>query len=240
MWSGPRNISTAMMRAWENRPDTAVVDEPLYAHYLKETGLDHPGREEVIAACETDWRKVAAFLTGPIPRGRSIWYQKHMSHHLLAGIDREWLRGLRHAFLIREPKEMLDSLVRVMPRAGLEDTGLPQQVELFELVRSWTGRVPPVVDARDVLGDPRGVLSALCGALGVSFREEMLSWPPGRRESDGVWAPHWYAAVERSTGFQPHTEREIELPSSLRDLHDACRGLYERLHVHRLGARGRQ
>lgn len=228
------------MRAWENRPDTTVVDEPLYAHYLKETGIDHPGRDEIIAGCETDWRRVAAHLTGPIPRGRSIWYQKHMSHHLLAGIDRGWLRGLRHAFLIRDPAEMLDSLLKVTQGAGLEDTGLRQQVELFELVRSWTGRVPPVVDARDVLDDPRGVLSALCEALGVSFREEMLSWPPGRRETDGMWSPYWYAAVERSTGFQPHKERKLELPSSLKDLHEACRGLYERLHAHRLTAGGSQ
>src|SRR4051812_20432340 len=146
MWSGPRNISTAMLRSWGNRPDTFVCDEPLYAHYLLRTGAPHPGAEEVIRWHETDWRQVVAWLTGDVPGGKAIFYQKHMTHHLLPEIDRGWLDRVRNAFLLRAPRAVLTSLARVLPEPRLEDTGLPQQLELFELVRRRTGRVPPVVD----------------------------------------------------------------------------------------------
>lgn len=234
MWSGPRNISTAMMRAWGSRDDTAVCDEPLYAHYLLRTGAAHPGRDEVIAAHETDWRKVAAFLTGPVPHGRRIFYQKHMSHHLLPGIDRGWLAQLTHAFLIRDPREMLTSLIKVTPNPRLEDTGLPQQLELVEFVRRQTGRTPPIVDARDVLTDPRGTLGMLCERLGVPFDEAMLSWPPGPRATDGVWARHWYAAVERSTGFEPYRAKVEDVPEEHAGLLRECAALYAELHALRL------
>src|SRR3954447_3613844 len=205
MWSGPRNISTAMMRAWGNRSDTFVCDEPLYAHYLRETGILHPGADEVIRCHEPDWRKVVAWLTGPVPEGKAIFYQKQMAHHLLPSIERGWLADLTNVFLIREPREMLTSLIRVTPDPTLEDTGLPQQVALFEEERRRTGAVPLVLDARDVLEDPRGMLERLCRGLGVPFAEAMLSWPPGRRETDGIWAKHWYSAVEQTTSFQPYT-----------------------------------
>src|SRR5436190_9738229 len=151
MWSGPRNISTAMMRSWGNRPDTFVCDEPLYAHYLQKTGYDHPGADEVIASHEPDWKKVVEWLTGPVPGGKPVFYQKHMAHHLLPEIERDWLASLTHAFLIRDPREMLLSLVKVMPHPAALDTGLPQQLELFRSVRAATGHTPPVIDARDVL-----------------------------------------------------------------------------------------
>lgn len=231
MWSGPRNISTAMMRAWGNRPDTFVCDEPLYAHYLKATGIDHPGRDEVIAHHETDWRKVVAWLTGPIPEGKSIFYQKHMSHHLLPDIDRGWLDGLTHCFLIRDPREMLTSLVQRLPNPRLADTGLPQQVELVRQVTRWTGRTPPIVDARDVLENPRGLLILLCKAVGVEFDECMLHWPPGRRPTDGIWAKHWYDAVEKSTGFQPYRPKLEPVPAELMPLLEKCMACYEELYA---------
>jgi len=234
MWSGPRNISTAMMRAWGNRPDTAVCDEPLYAHYLLHTGLDHPGAAEVIARHEPDWRKAAAALAGDVPGGKAIYYQKHMAHHLLPHVGRDWFGALTHAFLIREPRAMLASLARILPDPTAESTGLPQQVEIFEWVRARTGRTPPVVDARDVLDDPRGTLTRLCEALGVPFTEAMLSWPPGPRETDGVWAKHWYAGVEKTTSFQPHAPDPTPLPANLSGLLDVCRAHYETLHKHRL------
>lgn len=234
MWSGPRNISTAMMRAWGNRPDTFVCDEPLYAHYLLRTGLDHPGREDVIAHHESDWRKVVGWLTGPVPEGRRIFYQKHMAHHLLPVIDRDWLDRLTHAFLIREPREMLTSLIRNLPHATLADTGLPQQVELLELIETRTGRTPPILDARDVLREPRRTLGALCDALGVPFDDAMLSWPPGRRDTDGIWAPHWYANVERSTGFEPYRPKPDPVPPEHTGLLNACTPLYQRLFEKRL------
>lgn len=234
MWSGPRNISTALMRSWGNRSDTFVCDEPLYAHFLQVTGKPHPGRDEVIARHDTDWRRVVAWLTGPVPLGRAIFYQKHMAHHLLPEIERGWLDGLTHAFLIRDPGEMLTSLLKNVPHPSLEDTGLPQQVELFERVRRTTGRTPPVVDARDVLLDPPRVLAHLCEALRVPFDAAMLSWPAGRRDTDGVWAPHWYAAVEKSTSFQPYQAKNERVPAALEPLLDACRPLYEALYRQRL------
>lgn len=236
MWSGPRNISTAMLRSFGSRPDTAVTDEPLYAHYLMATGIRHPGRELVLASQPTDWREVAAQLTGPVPGNKPIWYQKHMAHHLLPMIGRDWLDRLNHAFLIREPDEMLASLVKTYPDAGLADTGLPQQCEIFDRVADRLGRAPPVVLASDVLKNPRALLTRLCAALGIDFLQQMLSWEPGRRATDGAWAPHWYAAVEASTSFEPWRPRSVALPPALHPLLDECRPWYEKLYALRLSA----
>jgi hypothetical protein len=233
MWSGPRNISTAMMRSWENRPDTAVWDEPLYGHYLVHTGLDHPGRDEVISACETEWAAVVDRLT-TAPRGADIFFQKHMAHHLLPHIDSAWLAQVDHAFLIREPREMITSFIRNIPNPSLSDFGLQQQWNIFERVRKSTGHVPPVIDARDVLQNPAAVLRALCTALDVPFSEHMLSWPAGPRDSDGIWAKHWYTAVEQSTGFQPYRSKPDVVPPALNDLHDACGVFYDKLRAHRI------
>jgi hypothetical protein len=233
-WSGPRNISTALMRSWSNRPDTWVVDEPLYAYYLERTGVDHPVRDEVLAHHETDWRRVVSDLTGPIPGGRAIFYQKHMAHHLLPEIDRDWLPKLTHVFLIRDPREMLTSLIEHLPAPTLADTGLPQQVEIFESLRDEHGVTPPVIDSRDVLENPESMLRRLCAALGVRFTERMLTWPPGRRDTDGAWAGQWYGAVERSSGFQPYRPKNVALPPELAPLHEECLGPYRLLHEHRL------
>lgn len=234
MWSGPRNISTAMMRSWGNRPDTVVCDEPLYAHYLKATGADHPGREEVIASQENDWRVVVERLTGPIPEGRSIHYQKHMTHHLLPDMDRAWLDKVTNAFLIRDPRDMVLSLAKVLPKVHLSDTGLPQQIEIFERIRKSTGKIPPVVDARDVQNHPEAVLPRLCEALDVPFDPAMLAWPPGPRTTDGIWARHWYANVEKSTRFEPYKEKHETVSPDLAEIVDVCLGLYDRLAEHRI------
>ena len=233
-WSGPRNISTAMLRAWGSRDDTFVTDEPLYAHYLLEHGFDHPGREEIFAHHESDATKVVDWLTGPVPGGKPIWYQKHMAHHLLPEVPREWLDRVRHAFLIREPGEMLASLAKVLPHPQITDTGLPQQLEILEREKARTGKTPPIVDARDVLEDPRRSLGLLCEALGVPFQDRMLSWPAGRRDTDGVWAKHWYDAVERSSGFEPYRPKNVELPAGLRPVLEEARRCYDQLHAQRL------
>ena len=235
MWSGPRNISTAMLRSWENRADTFVCDEPLYAHYLvSKPDLDHPGRDEVIAHHESDWRKVVAELTGPIPRGKGVYYQKHMAHHLLDDVGRDWLDRLTHCFLIRDPEEMITSLIKHLPEPTLRDTGLPQQVEIARFVRERTGGVPPIVDAKDVLDDPRSMLGALCHAVGVPFSDEMLSWPAGTRETVGIWAKHWYAAVENSTGFKPYKPKGERVPPKFAGLLAECQGHYDELFAQRL------
>lgn len=234
MWSGPRNISTAMMRAWENRGDCAVSDEPLYAAYLARTGLDHPARDEVIAAGETDWRRVVATLTGPVPGDRPLWYQKHMSHHLLAEMGQDWIDGLSNVFLIRDPSEVVDSYLKSRSRVVPEDIGLLQQQALFERLADREGVAPPVIDAGDFLRAPAAHLQALCRRLGIDFSERMLDWPAGPRDSDGVWAPHWYAAVWKSTGFEPWRPRDCQLAADAAAVAEACRPAYERLRAHRL------
>jgi Sulfotransferase domain len=235
MWSGPRNISTAMMRSWGNRPDTFVCDEPFYAYYLKVTGTNHPKRDEVIAQGETDWRKMVAQLTGAVPNAKPIYYQKQMTHHLLPAIDRSWLECVTNCFLIRDPAEVIVSYIKKNNDPALEDIGFVQQAEIFDWVRVRTGAVPPVVDARDVLENPERILRSLCEAVGVAFIDAMLSWPPGLRETDGLWAKHWYGEVASSTGFhRPDRDGAAQVPARLRDIWDRARECYERLHVHRL------
>lgn len=234
VWSGPRNISTAMMRSWEARGDCAVVDEPLYAHYLLKTGLDHPGADEVMERHETDWRSVAHSLVGDAPDGKPIFYQKHMAHHLLPGMEWSWIASLRNALLIREPRAMIASLAKVIPNPTIEETGLPQQERLDAWLREEIGRAAPVLDSRDVLIDPGATLRALCEAVGVPYTDRMLSWPAGPRPTDGAWARHWYANVERSTGFEPYTPPRSDPPARLLPLVRACERFYERLHERRL------
>ena len=235
MWSGPRNISTAMMRAFENRPDTSVSDEPFYAAYLAATGLDHPMREDILASQPTDPDKVAAAVTGPIPGGRAVWYQKHMTHHMLPGFDRSWTDRVVHAFLLRDPRAVLASYVKKRATVTLADIGLPQQVELFERVADRLGVAPPVMDGDDVLGSPRATLASLCESCGIAFSEAMLHWPAGPRMSDGVWAPAWYDAVEQSTGFgPPRGASVVSLTDELERVADAARPFYDRLSRYRL------
>jgi hypothetical protein len=241
MWSGPRNISTAMMRSFGNRPDTAVMDEPFYAAYLAATGIDHPMREESIASQPTDWRKVVDTILGPVPEEKAIFYQKHMTHHMLPSFGGDWIPWCRNAFLIRAPEEVLASYVEKREEAALDDIGFVQQREIFEREADRLGRAPPVIDARDVLSDPRGTLSALCVALDIPFTEEMLHWPQGRRTTDGVWAPVWYDTVERSTGFAPPKPPvPLEtLRDDLKPLALAARPQYQRLAQFKLTATGR-
>ena len=220
MWSGPRNISTAMMRSFGNRPDAIVIDEPLYAHYLHTTGIDHPGRAEVLKAGQTDWHKAVDVLLGPIPQDKTIFYQKQMAQHLLSGMDLGWIDSLTNCFLIRNPREMMTSFIKVIPDPSAEQLGLPQQVELFERECTRTGRVPPVIDSRDVLENPRGVLGALCERVGIDFDPAMLTWPAGSRTTDGVWARHWYANVEQSTGFGRYQPKDEQVPDELIPIYD--------------------
>ncbi|MDH4386000.1 MAG: hypothetical protein QE280_11225 [Caulobacter sp.] len=235
MWSGPRNISTAMMRSFENRPDTAVVDEPFYAAYLLETGLDHPMRDAVLASQPTDRSAVIRTLSGPGPSGTEVFYQKHMTHHIPPGADIDWTAHCRNAFLIRQPEPVLASYAVKREDVTLADIGFERQAELFDRECDRLGHAPPVVEGRDVLTSPRAMLNRLCEALQISFSETMLAWPPGPRDSDGVWAPAWYDAVERSTGFAPPvSEARPALAGHLQAIADAARPFYDRLAAHRL------
>src|SRR5262249_7504178 len=213
MWSGPRTVSTALMRSFGNRSDTVVADEPLYAFYLAKTGISHPGRDEILISMPNGWRVVLDHLTSvPLPAGKSVYYGKHMTHHLLPEVDRAALAPLRHAYLIRDPAELLASYAKVRSEPTLEDLGIVQQAEIFD---AYPG---PVVDSRDLLADPEGMLRALCAALSIPFTMAMLSWPAGPRDSDGVWGPYWYDSVWRPTGFGSYRPPREPLPARLSGL----------------------
>ncbi|MDQ4037216.1 MAG: HAD family hydrolase [Actinomycetota bacterium] len=228
MWSGPRNISTALMRSWENRDDCVVVDEPFYAYYLAETGSQHPGRVEVIEAGETDWRRVVTGLVGSVPAGTRIHYQKHMAHHLLPHVERRWLTQLTNVLLIRDPAEVVASYRKSRTHVVAADLGVRQQRDLYVFL-SAQGAQPPVVDAADFLRDPPTHLEWLCDLIGVRFSTAMLSWPPGPRASDGVWAPYWYDKVLASTGFAPYRRHSVDLGAEDAAVAAVCRPAYDEL-----------
>ena len=236
MWSGPRNISTAMMRAFENRADTCVSDEPFYAAFLAESGADHPMREDVLQSQPTDWRAVARVMTGPAPEPAAVWYQKHMCHHMLDHFGLDWTADLTNVFLIRDPAAVIGSYVVKREDVALADLGFAQQQRQFEMVAQRIGFLPPVIAAEDVLADPRGMLAALCAAVGIGFDEAMLAWPAGPRASDGVWAPAWYDAVHRSTGWAPPRApaRTEALPAAHQRIVEQAMPFYESLARHRL------
>ena len=233
LWSGPRNVSTALMYAFAQRSDTRVVDEPLYAHYLRVSGAEHPGREEVLAAQDANGEKVVReVILGE--SDKSVVFFKQMAHHLIE-IDRTFLSKTANVILTRDPREMLPSLQQQIPEPTLRDTGYAMQTELLEELRELE-QAPPVVDSRELQSDPKGVLSELCRRLGIPFEEAMLSWKRGPRPEDGVWAKHWYKNVHRSTGFERFRPKSTPFPKELEGLLAECRPHYEALA--RLAIRG--
>jgi hypothetical protein len=234
MWSGPRNISTAMMRSFENRADCTVTDEPFYGCYLSRTGIDHPMAADVMADMDCDFTRIARTLAGPVPGGAAIWYQKHMSLHMLPGDDLSWSDEMVHCFLIRDPDAMVASYTQKRETPSVADFGFERLWQLFDQVSQKLGKEPPVLDSKDVLSDPKGILTALCHAIGIAFDPAMLSWPPGRRDSDGIWAPVWYKSVEQSTGFLPYQPKSVSLSPALQAIADECRPYYDRMAAHRL------
>lgn len=233
MWSGPRNLSTAMMYSFGARRDFAVVDEPFYAAYLTRTGLNHPMRDAIIASQSTDPDAVAALLTGPIPEGRSHFYQKHMTQHMIAGIPRDWMDQVKHVFLIRHPARVVASFGAKYDNPTLADIGFSQQTELFERL-SAQGAGPVVIDSADIRRAPEVMLHRLCNALALEFDPAMLHWPAGGHSSDGVWASHWYAAVHGSTGFAAAEGDLPDLTGPAGDLVKQALPHYRRLEAHKL------
>ena len=232
-WSGPRNISTAMMRAWENRPDTFVTDEPFYAHYLANTSITHPGQQEILASQPTDWREVVSDCITSSKPGCSIHYQKHMTQHVLPHITLEWLIELKNIFLIRAPDAVVASYSKSRPDLNASDLGFIQQARLFSAVKETLGTAPLVIDSVNLLKKPAQALQFICDHCAIQFDEAMLQWPAGKRESDGVWAPYWYHSVEASTGFgAPREQKTIELDKNQQQIADQCWPYYESMAQH--------
>ncbi len=225
MWSGPRNLSTAMMYSFASRSDCAVWDEPFYAAYLAATGLDHPMRSEILAAGHRNAEDVIQRCTGSIPNGKSIYYQKHMSQHMLGQFDRNWIFECQNVFLIRDPARVIASYAAKRENPTADDLGFRQQGELFDMICQKTGTSPPVLDSFDIRLDPEKALRKLCASIGLGFDPRMLTWPKGSHRDDGVWAPHWYAAVWNSTGF---AAPEGEAP----EIADHLKGVYAELLPH--------
>lgn len=235
VWSGPRNVSTALMYAFRQRPDTEVIDEPLYGHYLKTSGAKHPGRAAVMAAMDCNGARVVRDVLLAPDANASVRFFKNMAHHLRGLPKRDFLDRLTNVLLTRDPEEMLPSLTHQLPHPTLDDTGLVEQVELLERMKT-AGRTPLVLDARELLLDPEGVLQQLCERLALPFAPAMLHWPSGPKPEDGLWAEYWYDNVHTSTGFRPYRPKADPFPERLRPLLRQCRPLYECLYAHALRA----
>ncbi len=234
MWSGPRNLSTAMMYSFAARGDCTVWDEPFYAAYLDVTGVNHPMREDIIAAHEPDPDVVAATCKGPVPQGNSLFYQKHMTLHMVPEFDRRWMRSCTNVFLIRHPARVVASYAKKREGATLADIGFVQQSELFDEVSAWSGSAPVVIDSDDIRADPEVMLQKLCAAIGISFTRKMLRWPVGGNAADGVWAPHWYAAVHRSNGFDGAEGPLPDLGGTYANLAAQALPLYDKLENYKI------
>lgn len=234
IWSGPRNLSTALMYSFAARGDCAVVDEPFYGAYLNATGIDHPMRDAVIASQSTDASVVAAQCLGPIPQGQSLFYQKHMTMHMIPEFDRGFIKDLTNVFLIRHPARVIASYAKKREAPTLADIGFVQQAELFDEVAQMTGAAPLVVDSSDIRRAPRETLSRLCSALGIPFTENMLTWPAGPKPYDGIWAPHWYDEVWKSTGFGAAEGDLPVLTGAFGELCEAALPYYARLTPHKI------
>ena len=234
MWSGPRNISTAMMRSFENRPDTIVEDEPFYAHYLNQTGLNHPMRNEIIDSQHLNWDIIANRLCGKIPANKTVWYQKHMAQHNLKNCSLEWTKNLKNCFLIRNPKEVIFSYTKKFELSSAEQLGFKQQLELFNFLKENDVSNPPIViDSKDII-NPKETLTQLCNLIGIPFFDEMLNWPSGARKSDGIWGKHWYKNVESSTGFNAYIPKEIKLSDKHQSIYEECNESYLKLNNYKI------
>ncbi|PWE30062.1 sulfotransferase family protein [Maritimibacter sp. 55A14] len=234
MWSGPRNLSTAMMYAFAARGDTAVWDEPFYAAYLRLTGRDHPMREQIIAAGDPDPARVAARLTGSVPGGKPVFYQKHMTQHMVPGVPRGWMRDCTNVFLIRHPARVVASFTAKRENPDPDEIGFRLQAELFDELAEATGAPPLVIDSHDIRDDPGGTLSRFCARMGLDYTPAMLTWPAGGHPDDGVWAAHWYGAVHRSTGFAGAEGPLPEFSGAAARMAETALPFYERLAAFRI------
>ena len=235
MWSGPRNISTTMMRSFGNRTDTAAIDEPFYAYYLKTTGANHPYRAETLAVYPGDWRGVIDWMASPPKSGEEILFLKHIAYHLPDDADLSFMLGHRNFLLIRDPRAMVASFANKFEDAAPIVRSFDMEIRIHDFLTS-RGALCPIIDAADVLRAPEPLLRSLCAALGIAFDPAMLEWPAGPRPEDGPWAPHWYDAVSASTGFRPYVEKKLRLSPDLEMVAERAMDAYRRLFARRLTA----
>jgi len=234
MWSGPRNLSTALMRSFENRPDCFVSDEPFYPFFLSKTGLNHPLRDEIIKCGNTNYEKIIEYITGPIPSLNNIWYQKHMAHHILPDSNMDWIRNMKNCLLIRHPNEVILSYIKKNVIENIKQLGYPQQIDIYKILSKETESLPIIIDAKDLLQNPKAMLMLLCKKLKIDFNQGMLLWPFGARETDGIWGSHWYNEVRASTSFNPYIETKNKVPSKYIELYNECMEYYDFLYEKRI------
>ncbi|MDP7194858.1 MAG: HAD family hydrolase, partial [SAR202 cluster bacterium] len=213
MWSGPRNISTALMRSFENRSNCFVSDEPFYSYFLHKTGLQHPLRDEIIKSGLINYNEIIKYITGPIPSSKKIWYQKHMAHHILPESDMNWIKNMKNCLLIRHPSDVILSYSKKNEIHSILQLGYVQQSNIYGMLSQEIEAPPIIIDAQDLLQEPRKMLIKICENLEAKFDEKMLSWPSGSRKTDGIWGKHWYKKVEASTGFKSYIKTSRIIPS---------------------------
>jgi len=234
MWSGPRNVSTALMRSFENRSDCFVSDEPLYSYFLHKTGHKHPLKDKIIKSGIVDYNEIVKYITGPIPSSKQIWYQKHMAHHILPKLDTDWIKNMKNCILVRHPSDVILSYLKKNEINSIQQLGYLQQINIYEILSKEIGTPPIIIDAQDLLQEPRKMLIKICEKLRIKFDEKMLSWPKGPRKTDGIWGQHWYKQVEFSTGFKPYVKTNRIIPYEYEVLHYECMKYYDFLYQNRI------
>tara|TARA_B100000029_G_scaffold94307_2_gene84478 strand:+ start:1018 stop:1752 length:735 start_codon:yes stop_codon:yes gene_type:complete len=234
MWSGPRNISTALMRSFENRSDCFVSDEPFYSYFLYKTKLKHPLSDEIVKSGLINYDKIIKYITGPIPYEKNIWYQKHMAHHILEGENLNWIKNMKNCLLIRHPNDVILSYSKKNEINSIQQLGYLQQIEIYKMLTKETGISPIIIDAQDLLRKPKKMLIAICKNLEIKFDNKMLSWPSGTRDTDGIWGKYWYKQVEASTGFKPYIKTNKIIPLKYQILYDECVKYYDFLYQNRI------
>jgi hypothetical protein len=234
MWSGPRNISTALMRSFENRSDCFVSDEPFYSYFLYKTGLKHPLSDVIIKSGLIDYNEIIKYITGPIPLLKNIWYQKHMAHHILEGENLDWIKNMKNCLLIRHPSDVIISYSKKYEINSIQQLGYLQQINIYKMLIKEEGIPPIIIEAQDLLRNPKMMLTQVCKNLRIKFNDKMLSWPPGTRKTDGIWGKHWYKQVENSTGFKPYIKTNKIIPLKYQNLYDECIQYYDFLYQNRI------
>jgi len=234
MWSGPRNVSTALMRSFENRSDCFVSDEPFYSYFLYKTGLKHPLSDKIIKSGLIDYNKIIKYITGHTPFSKNIWYQKHMAHHILEGVNMDWIKNMANCLLIRHPSDVILSYSKKNEIDNIQQLGYLQQIKIYKMLTEETGVSPIIIDAQDLLKEPRKMLIEICKNLKIKFNDKMLSWPPGGRKTDGIWGKHWYKQVEVSTGFKPYLKTDRTIPLRYQNLNNECMKYYDFLFQNRI------